>query len=86
MKKKIGNLTDNEILDILGDDICKYCPYESIETKYGESIECPKEIVSYGEGPVYPSCMEDGVIEEIINNFKDNVDLDQEVEVNNDYE
>lgn len=82
MKKKIRDLTDDEILNILGDDICKYCPYESIETRDGGTCDCPKGIVNYAGEPCFPRCVEDeSVNKEIINNFKNSVDLDQEIEV-----
>ncbi len=82
MKKKIRDLNDDEILNILGDNICKYCPYESFETKDGDTIECPKGIRCYAGEPYFPRCVEDeNTNKEIVNNFKDSVDLDQEIEV-----
>lgn len=83
-KKTIKDLTDEEIINMLEEygSICEYCPCESFETKDGGSCECPKNVVCYGGDPVYPPCMDigaDDVFKAIVDNFKDRVDLNQEV-------
>ena len=82
MKKKIGQLTDEEILNILDDNKCEYCFYSSIDTPEGER-NCPKKVVCYGDEPIFPMCMENDFVEkEIADNFRDNNDLNEEIEVN----
>lgn len=81
MKKKIGELTDEEIIEMLDDNKCKYCFYESIDTPEG-TRDCPKKVKCCGGEPVYPLCWgNDFVLKEIADNYRDNNDLEQEVEV-----
>jgi len=87
MKKKIGDLADEEILNIIGDNKCKYCPYEHADYADGSSFDCPKEVRHYGgKEPKFPPCMdysEDDVNKVIIDIFKD-TNMDDEIEVEED--
>ena len=79
MLKKVKDLTDEEIIEILEkqDCKCKYCPFESFTTKSGNDYECPKDVKCYGGEPIYPACLDvgaDKVYEEIVNNFRDQIE------------
>lgn len=80
MKKKIKDLTDEEIIERLADDICKYCPYESITTPEGER-DCPKRVVCYGGEPIYPLCMGGNIDKDIADNFRNETNPEVEIEV-----
>ena len=78
MLRKVKDLTDEEIIKILEerDCKCKYCPFETIEKRNGDTVDCPKNIKCYGGEPIYPFCEEDEdkVHEGIIDNFRDQVE------------
>jgi len=59
MIKLVKDLTDDEILDYLGDNECDYCPFSEVEDIHGNVYTCPRQVVCYGDDPIYPACMED---------------------------
>lgn len=70
MKKKIKDLTQEEILTYLRDRMCNYCPYND---------ECPKEIKPSSSGnPIFPPCDDfpEQIESFICDNWKDCVEND----------
>lgn len=74
MIKLVKDLTDNEILDYLGDNKCDYCPYnDEVIDIYGRTHTCPKGIYCYGGEPIFPICIDfDDVNQDIAKEYRQN--------------
>lgn len=74
MIKLVKDLTDNEILDYLGDNKCDYCPYsDEVEDIYGRVHTCPKRVTCYGGEPIFPICVDnEDVDKDIANEYRKN--------------
>ena len=87
MKKKVKDLTDDELFDYLESNVkCHYCPCDWVLYPDGSEYTCPREVVFDGKEIIYPKCycgdefLENYIKETIIDFYRDEHN-EEEIEV-----